>query len=171
MPTVSHYGIKLNPKQERFCQEYLLDLNGTQAAIRTGYSRKTAYAIAERLLRKVEIQQYLQILRAELAEGLSVTQDRIYLELAKIAFANITDVLEVNADGVTLKASEAASAIAMITTTPNCYGVKISVKLASKIKALSELCDRLGYGLTLADHIEKVKQAGFTVIDPSVSCS
>jgi phage terminase small subunit len=50
----------LNDKQQRFVDEYLKDLNATQAAIRAGYSAKTAYAIAEKLLRKAEIQQAVQ---------------------------------------------------------------------------------------------------------------
>jgi phage terminase small subunit len=47
----------MTPKQQRFAEEYLIDLNATQAAIRAGYSRKTAASIGERLLRNVEIQQ------------------------------------------------------------------------------------------------------------------
>ena len=48
-------NIKLSPKRARFVEEYLVDLNATQAAIRAGYSEKTAYSQAERLLRNVEV--------------------------------------------------------------------------------------------------------------------
>lgn len=48
--------IILTPKQEKFCAEYLYDLNATQAAIRAGYSKKTAYSMGQRLLKNVEIQ-------------------------------------------------------------------------------------------------------------------
>lgn len=49
----------LNKKQQAFCEEYLIDLNGTQAAIRAGYSSKTAYSIASELLKKPEISEYI----------------------------------------------------------------------------------------------------------------
>ena len=52
--------IKLTDKQQRFCEEYLVDLNATQAAVRAGYSEKTAGAIGFENLRKPEIQAYLQ---------------------------------------------------------------------------------------------------------------
>ena len=48
---------ELTPKQERFCQEYMKDLNGTQAAIRAGYSKETARQQAQRLLTKVYIKK------------------------------------------------------------------------------------------------------------------
>lgn len=50
----------MNAKQKRFCEEYLVDCNATQAAIRAGYSGKTAYAIGERLLRNVEVDSYIK---------------------------------------------------------------------------------------------------------------
>ncbi len=53
---------KLTPKQERFCREYVVDLNATQAAMRAGYSKKTAYSAGQRLLKNVEIQKRLSVL-------------------------------------------------------------------------------------------------------------
>ena len=50
----------MTKKQERFCIEYLIDANATQAAIRAGYSKKTAYSQGERLLKNVEVQNYIQ---------------------------------------------------------------------------------------------------------------
>lgn len=55
----------LSEKQERFCEEYLIDCNATQAAIRAGYSGKTAYSMGQRLLKKVEVQNRI----AELGEA------------------------------------------------------------------------------------------------------
>lgn len=49
----------LTDKQKRFCDEYLIDLNATQAAIRAGYSPKTAEQTASRLLRNVKVQEYI----------------------------------------------------------------------------------------------------------------
>ena len=48
----------VTPKQKRFCDEYLIDTNATQAAIRAGYSEKTAYSIGQRLLKDVEVSAY-----------------------------------------------------------------------------------------------------------------
>ena len=63
---------KLTDKQERFCQEYIIDLNATQAAIRTGYSEKTANEQGARLLANVSIQERLAELKKERAEKLDV---------------------------------------------------------------------------------------------------
>lgn len=51
---------KLNEKQKRFCDEYLIDLNATQAAIRAGYSEKTAYTIGQKLTKKNEVKAYIE---------------------------------------------------------------------------------------------------------------
>ncbi|WP_093231797.1 terminase small subunit [Thermoflavimicrobium dichotomicum] len=61
-------GNKLTPKQQRFVEEYLIDLNATQAAIRAGYSKKTAEAIASRLLRNVKVQTAIQQAKKERSE-------------------------------------------------------------------------------------------------------
>lgn len=50
----------VTPKQKRFCDEYLIDTNATQAAIRAGYSEKTAYSIGQRLLKDVEVAAYIE---------------------------------------------------------------------------------------------------------------
>lgn len=53
-------GMLVKEKQKRFCEEYLVDCNATQAAIRTGYSEKTARAIGQRLLTNVDIKKYIE---------------------------------------------------------------------------------------------------------------
>lgn len=55
----------MTPRQEKFCVEYLIDLNATQAAIRAGYSRRTADRIANQNLRKLEIQSRIKKMRDE----------------------------------------------------------------------------------------------------------
>ena len=55
---------KLTPKQKRFCEEYVVSLNATQAAIRAGYSKDSAYSIASENLRKHEIRNYIRELIA-----------------------------------------------------------------------------------------------------------
>lgn len=76
----------LNDKQERFCQEYLLDLNATQAAIRAGYSEKTAKEIGYEHLTKPHIQERVAQLQSAVLERTSVKQDRVILEYKRLAF-------------------------------------------------------------------------------------
>lgn len=63
---------ELSPKRERFCREYVIDHNGTQAAIRAGYSEKTAGSQAERLLKKVEVQSRIAELEKDIAKTLEI---------------------------------------------------------------------------------------------------
>lgn len=86
---------KLTDRQERFCQEYLVDLNGTQAAIRAGYSQKTAQMQASRLLLNVMVQNRIQELKQERQKRVEVTQDRIIEELSYIAFSKASDYARV----------------------------------------------------------------------------
>ena len=58
--------VKLTPKQKKFCYEYLKDLNATQAAIRSGYSKNTAFVIGYENLKKPYISDYISELQAEL---------------------------------------------------------------------------------------------------------
>lgn len=75
---------KLTPKQEKFCQEYMIDLNATQAAIRAGYSEKTAYSMASENLRKPEIQKYIQELQEGIKKRNRISQDEIIQDLIEI---------------------------------------------------------------------------------------
>lgn len=86
---------KLTPKQEHFCEEYLIDLNATQAAIRAGYSEKTANRIASELLSKLDIQEKITELKAERSKRTEITQDRVVKELAAMAFAKATDYAQI----------------------------------------------------------------------------
>lgn len=88
----------LTEKQKRFADEYLIDLNATQAAIRAGYSKKTAGQIGEQNLKKLQIQGYIQSGREKLQNKLEITQEKVLSELAKIGFASITDYLEYKTD-------------------------------------------------------------------------
>ncbi|MBO4938891.1 MAG: terminase small subunit [Oscillospiraceae bacterium] len=81
----------LTEKQARFVAEYLVDLNATQAAIRAGYSEKTAYSIGQRLLKNVEIQKATQKAMEDRQHRTEITQDMVLQELARVAFANGTD--------------------------------------------------------------------------------
>lgn len=90
---------KLNAKQARFVEEYLVDLNATQAAIRAGYSEKTAQAQSSRMLTNVIVAKAIAEQQAKRSERTEVTQDSVVQELAKIGFANMKDYMRVGADG------------------------------------------------------------------------
>lgn len=75
---------KLSPKQERFAREYLLDLNATQAAIRAGYSPKTAYSMGQRLLKNVEVQKAVQSAMDERSKRTEVNADYVLTNLLEI---------------------------------------------------------------------------------------
>jgi len=86
---------KLNEKQQRFVDEYLIDLNATQAAIRTGYSAKTADVQGSRLLGNVKVQVELKKAMQKREERTEITQDMVLKELFKVAFANGSDFAKV----------------------------------------------------------------------------
>ena len=79
----------LTDKQEKFCQEYIIDLNGTQAAIRAGYSQKTAQAISTENLSKPLIQNYLASLKKSASERTQITSDMVLRELGIVAFIDL----------------------------------------------------------------------------------
>lgn len=79
--------MSLTPKQARFVEEYLIDLNATQAAIRAGYSKKTAGQIGDQNLKKLHISKSIQEAQAKRSERTEITQDRVLQELARIAFS------------------------------------------------------------------------------------
>jgi phage terminase small subunit len=91
--------IKLTPKQARFVEEYLKDLNAAQAAIRAGYSAKTARAIAHENLRKPEIAAAVEKAMADRAERKALTADWVVDELRKLAGANMADYMRSTPQG------------------------------------------------------------------------
>ena len=76
--------MKLTTKQQRFCDEYLVDLNATQAAIRAGYSKKTAKQIAQQNLTKLDIQEYIKKRMAEKEDALIAKQDEVLQTLTRV---------------------------------------------------------------------------------------
>ena len=82
-------------KQKRFVKEYMIDLNATQAAIRAGYSPETAYSIASENLRKPEIENYIAKEQAIISARTGVSVDRVLKELARIAFVNADNLIDI----------------------------------------------------------------------------
>lgn len=87
--------MKLTAKQKKFADEYLIDLNATQAAIRAGYSVKTANEQGARLLAKVSVQAYLQQRMNDRSKRTEISQDRVLHELAAVGFAQAVDVIRI----------------------------------------------------------------------------
>lgn len=79
----------LTPKQRAFADEYLIDLNATQAATRAGYSEKTACEQGSRLLSNVKVKSYIEKRIKDREMRTEITQDRVLQELARIAFFDI----------------------------------------------------------------------------------
>ena len=75
----------MTPKQERFCQEYMIDLNATQAAIRAGYSEHTANEIGSQNLAKIQIKERIAELQGKAAERHAITLDSL-TEMARAAY-------------------------------------------------------------------------------------
>ena len=91
---------ELNPRQTRFVQEYLIDLNGTQSAIRAGYSKKTAANIAEENLRKPQIKSAIQVAMEARAKATEITAEKVLREIALVAFQNMADFCHVDESGM-----------------------------------------------------------------------
>ncbi|MFY5418725.1 terminase small subunit [Acinetobacter baumannii] len=83
----------LRGKQQRFVDEYLIDRNATQAAIRAGYSAKTAYSIGEQNLKKLEVKKAIEAGEAELAERNKITQDKVLNRLWEMATADPNELM------------------------------------------------------------------------------
>lgn len=83
---------ELTDKQEKFCYEYCFDFNGTQAAIRAGYSENTARSIASQLLTKLNIQDQIKKMQDNLAETAGISRLKVLLEHQKLAFSSIANL-------------------------------------------------------------------------------
>lgn len=139
----------MTAKQERFVQEYLIDLNATQAAIRAGYSPKTAQEQSARLLSKVMIQTAISKAQAERSRRTGINQDRVIRELAKVAFLNPVDVIDMDdatIQGQANRDDTACIASVKVKTIPTDDGpiTEREVKTYDKLKALELLGKHLG---------------------------
>jgi phage terminase small subunit len=81
--------VAINEKNKRFGDEYLIDFNATQAAIRAGYSKKTAYSIGQRLLKNVELQRYMKEKRDKIVSKLEISAERTLLEISRLAYQDV----------------------------------------------------------------------------------
>jgi phage terminase small subunit len=140
---------KLTLKQELFVKEYLVDLNATQAAVRAGYSKRTANSSGPALLQQTSVSNAIALAIDERAKRLEVAQDRVIRELARIAFGDLRDSAAWSADGIVFKDSseltdDAAAAISEISENITEKGGTLRIKRYDKVKALELLGRHLG---------------------------
>lgn len=86
-------------QHQLFAREYVIDLNGTRAAIAAGYSEHTAKEQASRLLTRVNVQREVDKLLSKRASKLELKADQVVEELRRLAFSNMADYMEIDGDG------------------------------------------------------------------------
>ena len=168
--------MKLTPKQERFCNEYLVDLNATQAAIRAGYKPNYADRMAHKLVENSRVQEYLQKRMKARERRTEITQDRVLQELANIGFSNGSDFAKVIQKSYMKNDVEIFyNTVEMVLTDdldknklPAIAGIKttkdgIEVKMNDKVKALELMGKHLGM------FTEKVELSGETKQDIKIN--
>jgi len=143
---------KLTPKQARFVEEYLIDLNAKQAAIRAGYSSKRAQEIGYQLLQKTTVQEAIRVRRDELSKKTEVTQERIVLEMSRLAFMDIRNLFNADGSPVPIKQlSDAAAAgisgieVVSIGNGEVGIGKVTKYRMPDKNRALENLAKILGF--------------------------
>lgn len=155
--------IKLSDKIKRFCEEYVIDFNGAQAAIRAGYSRKAAKEQASLLLTKANVQTYLSELKAQSAEKHGITKDMLINELSKIAFFDIRRIFTVDGGlkNVHDFGDDEAHAVAGIESydvkepeSGMILGTTQKVKILNKIQSIERLSKMLGFDAPEMSQVE-----------------
>lgn len=152
---------ELTPKQDRFVQEYLIDLNATQAAIRAGYSARTAEWQGPQLLGKPHVAKAIQASMRRREARTEITQDRVLKEVARLAFLDIRKAFDADGNLKPLHEldDDTAAAIAGMDVT-EMKGMDGSLSVLKKVK----LSDKKGALELLMRHMgmlnDKVKLQG-----------
>lgn len=133
----------MTEKQKRFCTEYLIDCNATQAAIRAGYSKKTAYSVGQRMLKNVEVKKYIDE------------------QLQKLKNDNIADIHEIMEYLTSVMRGEQKEQVALMY-----YGEQILEEKSASIKERLKAAELLGkrYGL-FAEKLEVESSAMIQIVD------
>ena len=159
---------RLTPKQSRFIREFLVDLNATQAAIRAGYSRKSARVTGAETLTKPAVEKAIAAARAKVEAKLECTADDIAREMHRLGFANMLDYMQPGADGdphldFSKLTRDQAAALTEVTVEDFKDGRgeeqrdvrRVKFKLADKRAALVDLSKLLGYMRERHEHTGK----------------
>lgn len=145
-------------RYEAFAREYVIDLNGKRAAIAAGYSESRAEVTASELVRNRKCKAIIDKLLSKRASKLEVKAERVLEELARIAFSNMADYMEIDADGkpigldlrkLTRDQAACIQEISEDSTGGSGDGerrlvIRRKFKLADKLKANELLCRHLG---------------------------
>jgi len=147
---------ELSAKQQRYAEEYAKDFNATQAAIRAGYSPRSAESQALQLLRKPQVAAYLDELRKAQIERTGSEADRIKAALRAIAFSDQRKYQKWGASGVNVLESsgltdDEAAAVAEVAQTITDAGGTIKIRQFDKLRALELLAKMEGM---LSDKLE-----------------
>ena len=139
----------LTPKQARFVEEYLVDLNAAAAARRAGYSASRSEAMGYENLTKPDIRNAIEAAQRERSARTGITADRVIAEIAKIAFADPRRVMTWGPGGIELFDSSSltdadAAMISEVSESISQSGSSIKVKLHSKLDALEKLAKHVG---------------------------
>lgn len=169
---------KLTAKQEAFVREYLVDLNATQAAIRAGYSKRTAKSVGCENLTKPNVAAAIAECRDARAKRTEITADRVLAELARVGFADIRDLFEWDAERTAFVpsrelTSEQAAAISAVKSETTIFThqdgttqtkIKLALKTYDKVNALREMGKHLG----IAEHVRLSGEIGGVLRVPSL---
>ncbi len=140
--------MRLRPRQRRFVEEYLVDLNGTQAAIRAGYSEKTAAVIARENLRKPLIEMAIHEELDRRTKESWMSRDRLLLEVARLAYADVRQLYDENGrlrPVAELEDDIAAAVAAIDVSVGPSFDVTKKVRLCDKGAAQERLARLLGF--------------------------
>lgn len=139
-------GGRLSPRQQRFVEEYLKDLNATQAAIRAGYAPKTADVQGPRLLGNVGVAAAIAEGKRARSERTQISADRVLEEIAAVAFAHMGQYATWHDDKVSLTDSSEVDprAVSEVSQRMTRYGNNVGIKLHDKLGALEKLGRHLG---------------------------
>lgn len=146
----------LTHKQERFVSEFMIDMNGTQAAIRAKYAKGSAKVTASRLLTNVNVIEALAIAKQRRAERVEISQDAVVKELANLGFSNMLNFIKVDDEGkteldLTRMTRDQAAALTQMTIEDG----KTTIKVADKKAPLELLGKHLGMFPNKLEHTGK----------------
>ncbi len=141
-----------NSRHDRFCREYIKDLNGTRAAIAAGYGKKSAHVTASQLLSNPKVKELLAELTKKHADKLDLSTEKVLSELARVGFSNMLDYIKTTEEGsayvdLSNLTREQAAAIPEITVDEYVEGKgeharkvkRTKLKLVDKIRSLELL--------------------------------
>jgi phage terminase small subunit len=153
----------LSVRQSLFVEKYLVLRNAKQAALESGYSPRTATEQGHRLLKHPEVRKRIAAHQRKIKMKTEVTTERIVMELARIAFADLTDLISVEGDDLKIKNlsevdADLRAAVSEVSITSTRDGKNRKIKLHDKIKALQLLGLHTGMFVTVEQLIDRMSE-------------